>query len=319
MKKERKDSNIVYVLLLLLTAVIWGIAFVFQAVGAQYVGPLTFLAGRSWIACAALLPVIWWRKKKKKDSAEKDSSEAEENMPASDSLSKALILGSLCCGAFLFFASLSQQAGISYTTAGKAGFITALYVVMVPLISLFFGKKQPFFIWISVALGVAGLYLLSIKGNFELGMGDALMILCALLFSFQILSVNHFAAKVDGVMLACGEFFVEAVLATAGMCVFEHVSADSIMAALPAILYAGLFSSGIGYTLQIVAQSRVEPTVASLLMCLESVFSALAGWVYLHESMTAREFLGAVLLFAAVVLSQFPHGHRQNDTSKVSV
>ena len=299
-------------MLLFLTAVIWGIAFVFQAVGAEFVSPLTFLACRSWIACIALIPVILWRRRK--DKAQDEAVDPERTKSVSEKpdarprlFSRPLLLGSLCCGAFLFLASFSQQAGIAYTTAGKAGFITALYVVLVPVISILFGKKQPLFIWISVVLGVTGLYLLSIKGGFELGLGDGLMVLCALLFSFQILSVNHFVAKVDGVMLACGEFFVEAAMATVGMCIFENVTVEGLKSALPAILYAGLFSSGVGYTLQIIAQSKVEPTVASLIMCLESVFSALAGWIYLHESMTVREFIGAALMFAAVVLSQLPH------------
>ena len=301
-------------MLLFLTAVIWGIAFVFQAVGAEYVSPMTFLAWRSWIACIALIPVILWRRHKNPAihaESEQTASDSEHSGLKKSPVFRGLVSGSLCCGTFLFLASFSQQTGIAYTTAGKAGFITALYVVLVPVISQLFGKKQPLFIWLSVALGVAGLYLLSIKGGFELGFGDALMVLCALLFSFQILSVNHFVAKVDGVMLACGEFFVEAVMATVGMCLFEQVTAQGLKAALPAILYAGLFSSGVGYTLQIVAQSKVEPTIASLIMCLESVFSALAGWAILHESMTIREFAGALLMFLAVVLSQLPHKNKQ--------
>lgn len=283
-------------LLLLLTAVIWGVAFVAQSVGGNSVGAFTFLAGRSFIAGFALLPVIAFRSRR---------SAAAENTPASR---RALWLGGILCGTALMIASAFQQIGMGdpNTTVGKAGFITALYIVIVPLAGLFLKKKVPVSVWLGVALATFGMYLLCINDGLTISYGDFLVLICALCFSVQILLVDHFSPKTDGVKLACLEFFTCGVLSALMMFITETPTWASILNAWLPILYAGLFSSAIGYTLQIVAQKNVPPTAASLLMSLESVFSVLAGWVILGQAMTGRELLGCVLVFAAVLLAQIP-------------
>lgn len=293
-----KKTPIVYLLLLILAAAIWGAAFVAQSVGAEHVGPLTFLAARSWIGAAFLIPVI----------AVRDriliAQNGENEKPKNKTQLKTLLVGGAVTGTALFLASYSQQAGIAGTTTAKAGFITAQYVVIVPVLSIFLGQKVRGRIWGCVALAVVGLYLLSMTGSFSLTKADALMLLCAFLFSLQIMAVNYYSPKVDTVRLACVQFFVEAVLATVFMLVFEPLDAASIKLALGAILYAGVMSSGVAYTLQIVAQRKLDPTIASIVMSLESVFSALSGWLILGQTLSVRELLGCALMFAAIVLSQ---------------
>ena len=207
------------------------------------------------------------------------------------------------CGLFLFLASLSQQAGIAYTTTAKAGFITALYVVLVPVLGSFFRRRPEPVIWLCVVLSVVGLYFLSIKGEFSLEMGDTLVILAAFLFACQILSLDHFAPKMDPILLSFLEYMVQGLLAGILLPFFEHPSLADLSAALPAILYAGICSTGIAYTLQVVAQKGLDPTIASMLMSLEGVFAALFGWLLLGEGLTLREFFGCVLMFAAVILA----------------
>lgn len=284
------------VLLLLLTAVIWGVAFVAQSVGGDSVGPFTFLASRSFIAGLALLPVIAWRNRR---------ATAAKTTSAS---SRTLWLGGILCGAALMIASAFQQIGIGdpNTTVGKAGFITALYIVIVPLAGIFMKKRIPVTVWIGVALATFGMYLLCITESFSISYGDVLILICAVCFSVQILLVDHFSPKVDGVKLACIEFFTCGTLSLVMMLITETPTWGSILEAWMPILYAGLFSSAVGYTLQIVAQKNVPPTLASLLMSLESVFSVLAGWVILGQSMSGRELIGCVLVFAAVLLAQIP-------------
>lgn len=281
-------------LLLFLTATIWGTAFVAQSVGMDYVGPFTFTFARSIVGGLFLIPCIWFLRKinGKKEQLR---------------ISKAELLGGICCGIALFAASNFQQIGIAYTTVGKAGFITALYVVIVPLLGLFFKKKVPGIIWFCVALSVVGLYLLCMtEGSFTLAYGDFLVFICAILFSAHILIIDYFSPKGDGVIIACIQFFVCGILSGIIMPFVETVTVGNIVAAGFPILYAGVLSSGIAYTLQIVAQKDVNPTVASLILCLESVVSALAGWVILHEALTIRELLGCVLMFVAIVLAQVP-------------
>lgn len=201
-------------------------------------------------------------------------------------------------------ASAAQQIGIAYTTTAKSGFLTALYVVFVPLVSIFLGKRPEKKLWLCVLLGVAGLYFLCMKGTEGLGAGDLWTLLCAFLFSFQILSVSHFAGLTDGIRLSVWEFLTQSVIATVLMFVLEEPEPVAIRAALPAILYAGVMSSGVAYTLQIVGQKDLNPTIASLAMCLESVFSAISGWIVLGEILSAREIFGCALMFGAIVLSQ---------------
>ena len=301
-----KRREIICTLVLIVTALIWGCAFAAQSIGAGFVGPFTFLTARTWIAFFALLPVIAVREQvliRMGDRVKKTAGQ-----------SKMLILGGAVCGFFLFTASASQQIGISFTTTAKAGFITALYVVLVkfptfheiplPVLSFFLHRSVNRKVWGCVMLAVIGLYLLCMGESFTLSAGDSWMLLCAFLFSLQILSVNYFVKYTDPVKLAALEFLFEGIFAGICMLVFEPLNAEGVMAALPTILYAGFMSSAVGYTLQIVAQDGLDPAVASIAMSFESVFAALAGWVVLHEAMSARELLGCVLMFAAIVISQ---------------
>lgn len=287
-------------LLLVLTAFIWGSAFVAQSVGAEHVGPFTFLMARSWLGGIVLLPVIAAM------DASRRRAGAVPAAPQTPQSRHTLLLGGFCCGCFLFLASSAQQIGVASTTTAKAGFITAMYVVIVPILTLFLGRKVGKKIWLCVVLGVVGLYLLCMTGGLSLSPGDTMVLLCALLFSGHILVIDHFSPQVDGVRLSCIQFFVTALLATVCMLIFEQPSAETLAAAALPILYAGILSSGVGYTLQIVAQKGLNPTIASLAMSLESVFSALSGWLLLGQGLTARELSGCLLMFAAIVLAQLP-------------
>ncbi len=284
-------------LLLLLTAMIWGAAFVAQSVSMDYVGPFTFLCTRSILGGVVLLPVIAvMGKRKQEKSAEKSEGR------------RILFLGGICCGIMLFIGSALQQVGIQYTTAGKAGFITAMYMVLVPICGLFFGKRPGGKTWAAVVVALVGMYLLCLYGSGiqNLSKGDLLEMLCALGFTAHILVIDHFSPKVDGVKMSCIQFFVCGILAGIFMLILETPSWENIRAAAMPILYAGILSSGVGYTLQIVAQKDTQPTVASLLMSLESVFSLIFGWILLKEAMSGVELLGCVLMFAAIIWVQLP-------------
>ncbi|MDO5702094.1 MAG: DMT family transporter [Lachnospiraceae bacterium] len=304
MATDRKNANIQLrsSLILLLGAMIWGFAFVSQSVGAKYVGTNTFLAIRSWIAVVFLIPVILIADSIRAKTGQK------ADAPVTKTRKRLYILGGMLCGTALFLASAAQQAGIAHTTTAKAGFITALYVVLVPVFSIFLGRPPAVRIWLCVALGLVGLYLLCMKGGsggvFSMGKGDLLMLLCAALFSVQILLVNHFSGLLDGIKLSFLEMLTEAVIATVCLFIFEHPTREALIAAAPALLYAGVMSSGVAYTLQIVGQKGLDPTIASLIMCLESVFSAIGGWMLLGQTLTLRELAGCALMFAAIVLSQ---------------
>lgn len=294
MKKTQLRNS----LLLLLTAVIWGIAFVAQSAGMDYVGPLTFLCVRSLIGGAALLPVLWFLERQKSDTRKQEERTPEKR--------RLLIKGGILCGLALCFASSFQQYGIQFTTVGKAGFITACYIILVPIAGLFFGKRCGLNIWMGVLLAMGGLYCLCITETLRMGKGDILVLICAFIFSAHILVVDHFSPLVDGVKMACIQFFVCGLVSGAGMLLLEHPAVSDILMAWQSILYAGLLSSGVGYTLQIVGQKGLNPTVASLILSLESVVSVLAGLVILHQTLSSREVLGCVLMFAAIVLAQLP-------------
>ena len=298
-------------LFLLLAAVIWGIAFVAQSVGMDYVGGFTFNAVRSLIGSAVLVPLILIPGQKNSDSSE--ISEAAASTTSGIQKRKDLIIGGISCGICLCLASNFQQFGIKYTTVGKAGFITACYIVIVPIIGLFLGKKCSKFIWAAVAMALIGLYLLCITDEFSIGKGDLLVLVCAFLFSIHILVIDHFSPKADGVILSCIQFLTCGILSAIPALILEHPQVSSILAAWQPILYAGVMSCGVAYTLQVIGQKNMNPTVASLILSMESCISVLAGWIILGQQLSAKEILGCVIMFAAIILAQLP----QKDTSQV--
>ena len=267
MNTQTKNS-----LLLLLCSLIWGTAFVAQSAGSG-MGAYSFLAGRSWLAVLVLIPTVM-------------VFDAIRRKSGTDAKPKT--------------------AAINPSTA-KAGFLTAMYVVLVPVFGLFLGRKGSAQLWVSMVVAVLGLYLLCMKNGFgSIESSDWLLLSCAVLFSFQIIAVDHFSPQVDGVRLSLAEFLVVSVESTAAALLFETPSAAQFAENALPILYCGIMSSGVAYTLQILGQRDLNPAIASLIMCLESVFSALGGWMLLHQNLSAREVFGCVLIFAAVVLAQLP-------------
>lgn len=308
-------------LLLLLGAFVWGVAFVAQSVGMDHLNAFAFNSIRNFIGVIALLPILIWKIYGLKDDMNNvqplnsvDSSKSETHTSFLQNIrkifTKDLFWGGIICGTALCIASNFQQLGIQYSTVGKSAFITTLYIVFVPLLGLFFKKKVSIQVWIGVFLAMAGLYLLCMKDEvFVLGIGDIYLLLCAFFFTIQITAVDYFAPKVDGVALSMMQFFVTAVLSGVFMIFTEIPTWSNICGAAIPLLYAGVISCGIGYTLQIIGQKHLSATVASLIMSLESVFATLAGWVILHEVLSTKELIGCGLVFAAVILTQLPSFH----------
>ena len=293
--KHRTANN----LLLALTAFIWGSAFVAQSVGMDHVGPFTFNSIRSFMGGIVLLPVILILRRQ--------SGRTNKN----EKNGLLLWSGGICCGITLAAASSLQQIGLIYTSAGKAGFITAMYILIVPVMGIFIGKKAGMKTWIGVALAAAGMYFLCITDGFHIARGDFFVFLCAVIFSVHILLIDYFSPKTDGVALSCIQFFVCGILCAVPMLISERPKIAEIAGAWMPLAYAGVLSCGVGYTLQIVAQKNTDPTVASLILSLESVFSVLTGWVILGEKLSGRELFGCVLVFIAVILAQLPKKKRQ--------
>lgn len=321
MKAQVKTHKLRNTFFLFLTAMIWGAAFVAQSVSMDYIGPFTFICLRSVIGGLFLIPVIivldGIRKKNQNESANVVSSEntlynieTEEKQRLSWK-NKQLIEGGIVCGIFLFFANCFQQTGIQYTTVGKAGFITTFYIIIVPLIGLFFKKYCGILTWIGVVVALAGLYFLCITQKLTIQRGDALILCCSVLYAGQILAIDHYNPFVDGVKMSCIQFLTGGVLGAVFMFLFENPSVAMILSAAGPILYTGIMSTGVGYTLQIVGQKGLNPTVAALILSLESVFSALSGYVFLHQVLTTRELIGCVLMFIAIVLAQLPDIRRK--------
>ena len=286
--------------ILVLTAFIWGTAFVAQSVGMDYLGPFTFNGVRSIIGGVALLPCIAVLKmlNGKGEKEVRGGSVRDER--------KNLILGGIACGLLLFGASSLQQIGIQYTTAGKAGFITACYIVIVPVLGIFLKKKTGWKVWAAVIIALAGLYFLCMTEKFSVGKGDVLIFFCALVFSVHILVIDYFSPKVDGVKMSCIQFFVCGIASMPFMFLLETPRIGAMIKGWMPLLYAGVLSCGVAYTLQIIGQKNVNPAVASLILSLESCFSVLAGWVVLGEQLSVRESIGCVLMFAAIILAQLP-------------
>ena len=317
-----KNRKLLGNLLLLLTAMIWGTAFVAQRVGMDSIEPITFNAARMWLAAVAIGAVAILTRRNRQNNRQKrqmpKDSEKQINAdgaagavtglgdPAQDRR-RNTIIGGICCGTFLTAASLFQQMGIVYTTAGKAGFITALYMLFVPILSfILFKKKNTWLVWTGVLIGVIGMYLLCITDGFSLTYGDMLVCICALLFSCHILCCDHFVRLGNPLFISAIQFTTVAVISSVAAFIAEEPSWQKVISAAIPILYCGIVSGGIGYTLQMIAQKYTDPTIASLLMSLESVFAVIAGALLLGERMTARELAGCIIMFAAIVLVQIP-------------
>ncbi|MEQ2421632.1 DMT family transporter [Megasphaera sp. CLA-AA-H81] len=290
-------------ILLLITALIWGAAFVAQSVGMDYIGPFTFSAARDVIAIIVLIPVILL-------FADKGTDGTYPPILQQLKPDRITLIGGAWCGLVLGAADTLQQVGISMTTAGKAGFITALYIILVPFMGHFMGRKVPRIIVICVALAIAGFYLLCINGDFQVSFGDFLVLCCAVFFALHILVIDHFLLKkANSIKLSWVQFATAFLFSGTLTVLFEQPDWSALWAAKWPLLYAGGLSSGVAYTLQIVGQKYTEPTTATLIMSLESVFAALAGWLILGEVMTAKELTGCILVFAAVILAQIPLPH----------
>lgn len=275
-----------YNLLLVFTAMIWGSAFVAQKSGGT-IGGFTYNGIRTLLGGLVLIPVYFLLRKNKE--------------------MKTSIIGGIFCGLALFIASNLQQFGINNTSASKAGFITSLYAIIVPFLSVFLHKKIRPIVWLSVVISLIGLYLLNYSAEgLSINIGDIQLMLCALAFAFQILIIDHYSDHVNGVLMSATQFIVSGILSIVCMFLFENPQINAILASWWPIVYAGVFSCAIAYTLQIVGQRYVPPTEASLIFCLESVFSLLAGTIFLHERMKVINYIGCLLIFIAVVLSQWP-------------
>lgn len=291
----------------ILAAFIWGTAFVSQVQGAETLDAFSFNMARSVVAAIFLFFVAFGVRVFQKQKAQKKGTYVEPTPAEKRKRWKALLLSGFICGTMLTVAANLQQAGIALSGAGKSGFITALYVVLVPLLGIFMKRQVPIRVWVSVAIAVVGLYLLSIRpGEFSVTRGDFLLILCALAFAFQIMTIDHYSLLVNGIELSCVQFAVVAIECGILMIFFSDVTWSDFTAVIGSILYAGILSSGVAYTLQIISQKGANPTLVTLLMSLESVFAVLSGALVLHEQLTGREYVGCAVMFSAILLSQIP-------------
>lgn len=276
--------------MLMLTALIWGTSFVTQSIGANYMEPFSFNGARFLIGAIVLLPLIGFR-------ARKQSAHSDHKSP---------LLGGILCGIVLVAAAAFQQIGISGTTAGKAGFITTLYIIIVPLVGIILGRSVPWLIWICLVIATCGLYLLCINESFTLSEGDAYVLVSAFFFSLHILLIDHFSPHTDGLSLSCIQFFVCSLLSGIIAFTFESPSLSSAFEAAVPLLYLGVMSCGVAYTLQVIGQKYVNPVIASLILSLEAVFAVLAGWAILNETLSVRESMGCLLILGAIALTQLP-------------
>lgn len=283
-------------LMLLLAAMIWGAAFVAQTEAMKYTQPFTFQATRFFLGGIVLLPVIAIMDKK-----------GNAKKPVTKDQKKYQLFAGIICGLILFAACSPQQLGLMLDIpAGKSGFITSLYIILVPVFGLFMKKRPQPWVWGSVVLALFGLYMLCGMGTFSLNLGEGLTLICAVAFSFHIIFIDHVSAKVDGVRLSCMQFFVCGIISLAVAFAIEAPTFSSLLSCWLPIAYTGIFSSGVAYTLQILGQSRTEPATASLLMSLESVFSAIFGWLLISQTLSVIELIGCALVFAGVVIAQIP-------------
>ncbi|MBO5936290.1 MAG: DMT family transporter [Clostridia bacterium] len=300
MTQTRKNS-IIGSIFLALAAIIWGSSFVAQTAGAEFVGPFTFISVRSLLGSVALLPVIFVM-----DSLKKKSKTQEyKKMTKADY--KYLFIGGSICGVVLCAASCLQQLGIDGGTApGMAAFITALYILLVPIFSVVLGKKIRPVIWVCVGVSIVALYMLCVKEGGRVQGSDLYVLACAVCYAVHILVIDKVSPKLDGVRLSAMQFVIAGLLAAIPMFIFEEVSLEALKAAAPSIAYSGIMSSAVAFTLQILGQQKTEPTIATMIMSLESVFGVITAMIVLSQVPTAREAIGCVLMFAAIIVAQLP-------------
>lgn len=289
-------------LLLLLTAAIWGFSFVAQRTGMDHVGPFTFNAARFLAGSLVLVPVMLLANRRPTGDQMKAGGAAPSVIPRGSSL----LWGGLAAGAVLFAAAAFQQAGIASTTAGKTGFITSLYVVLVPILGLAVGLRPPLVVWLGAILAVVGLYFLTIEGGFVMSRGDLLVLAGAVMWAVHFLVLGRFSPGRDPVRLAFVQFVTCAALSMAAALLLEQPTADGLRAAAVAILLSGIFSIGVGYTLQVAAQRHAPPADAAIILSLEAVFAVIGGWLLLDEQLTQRALFGCALMLAGILISQLP-------------
>ena len=280
-------------LLLLLTAVIWGFAFVAQRAGMEYIGPFTFNTARFAIGSISIIPLLIINQRKKIGK--------EKFLPLND---KIFLIGGLSAGTVLFLGATFQQGGLVYTDAGKAGFITGFYVILVPILGLFIKQKTSLLTWLGAIVAIIGLYFLSVNETFETNLGDILVLIGAFFWAIQILVIGFYSTKVDPFLLAFSQFLVCAILSFITAIFSETIILHNIYSAYIPILYAGLFSVGIAFTIQVVAQREANPANAAIIMSLEAVFAVIGGWLILNESIDIRGLIGCILMFVGMILSQ---------------
>jgi len=286
-------------LMIIVATLIWGTGYIAQSAGMYHVAPLTFNAVRFAIGgTVALGPAIFFLMRQKSTS-----NKATEPI----FISKSTVISGIICGAVLCLAINLQQFGLLFTTVANASFITALYVIMVPIASvIFFRKKAIVFVWVSVAVATLGMYFLSLSGGFDVNLGDILVFLCAIAFTAQILIISHFSPKHNVIALACVQFYVVSIISFLLALVFESPSITDIFAAAPYVLYTGVLSSGVAYVLQMKAQKTTDATVAAVLFSFEGVVAAFVGWFVLNQFLTPREMIGCALIFVAILIAQIP-------------
>ena len=304
MQSKNKGKGVFkYELLLLLMSMIWGSTFVAQQIGMEKgLGPMTYNGLRFALGCMALIPVILWRKK---------------YLPPADEGARLPYKGSLFAGLFLFAAAGFQQIGLQYTSSANSGFIAGFYILFVPLIGMFFKHRAPRSLWAAIVVCLIGFYMLSVTEAFTVSKGDVLTLICAVLWACQILVIDNVASKGDPIQIACLQFAFCAVLSALSGLLFEHATFTQIKDASGAIAYGGLMSVGIAFTLQVVCQKRCPPAPAAIIMSLESVFAAIAGYVVLHQTLTGRGILGCCLIFAGVLIAQLVPMMRRRQSTKV--
>lgn len=305
----KRSVRIGYALLLLLGALIWGLAFAFQSIGMESTGPFTFTGTRFYLATAVVFVFSLIT------DAGKRSKTGTKDLPEGHSWKSArLWKAGIITGILLTVATNLQQIGIIYTdSVGKAGFITAMYIVLVPVFGIFLGKKPSPVIWLCVAISVAGLYFLTMKEKMSFSAGDLLILACAFVFALQILVIDKYSREVDNIKFACIEFLTVSIISSCIMFIVEKPDVSSVLAAAVPILYAGVLSGGAGYTIQIVCQSKLDPGVASILMSCEALFSVLGGFVLLGQKLSVREMAGSALMFAAIIIVQIVPGEKKQE------